>query len=97
MWAWSAFLRTVARFVPPWYPRDRLHSLLNSAVACLRKPPDTVGELGSAEICVSHMPSWKAKKAWETYARKSTTRTLKLIRQQYPPFFCDLVLRDYRL
>ena len=23
---------------------------------------DTVGELGSAEICVSHMPSWKAKK-----------------------------------
>jgi hypothetical protein len=27
-----------------------------------KKPPDTVGELGSAEICVSHMPSWKAKK-----------------------------------
>jgi hypothetical protein len=27
-----------------------------------RKPPDTVGELKNAEICVSHMPSWKAKK-----------------------------------
>ena len=26
------------------------------------KRSDTVGELGSAEICVSHMPSWKAKK-----------------------------------
>jgi hypothetical protein len=23
---------------------------------------DTVGELGSAKICVSHMPSWKVKK-----------------------------------
>jgi hypothetical protein len=28
----------------------------------LRKGPDTVGELESAEICVSHMPSLKAKK-----------------------------------
>ena len=28
----------------------------------LTKPPDTVGELKSAEICVSHMPSLKAKK-----------------------------------
>ena len=27
-----------------------------------RKCPDTVGELKSATICVSHMPSWKAKK-----------------------------------
>jgi hypothetical protein len=26
------------------------------------KRPDTVGELKSAEICVSHMPSLKAKK-----------------------------------
>jgi hypothetical protein len=34
---------------------------------CLLSAPqekrgDTVGELKSAEICVSHMPSWKAKK-----------------------------------
>src|SRR6266498_1094794 len=29
---------------------------------CLKKPWDTVGELKSAEICVSHMPSLKAKK-----------------------------------
>src|SRR5262245_29344778 len=29
---------------------------------CLRKRPDTVGELKSAAICVSHMPSLKAKK-----------------------------------
>jgi hypothetical protein len=28
----------------------------------LLKPPDTVGEFKSAEICVSHLPSWKAKK-----------------------------------
>jgi len=28
----------------------------------LRKPRDTVGELKSAEICVSHLPSKKAKK-----------------------------------
>jgi hypothetical protein len=27
-----------------------------------RNRPDTVGELKSAEICVSHMPSCKAKK-----------------------------------
>jgi hypothetical protein len=26
------------------------------------KSTDTVGELKSAEMCVSHMPSWKAKK-----------------------------------
>ena len=26
-----------------------------------QKCPDTVGELKSAEMCVSHMPSWKAK------------------------------------
>ena len=27
------------------------------------KRPDPVGEFKSAAICVSHMPSWKAKKA----------------------------------
>jgi hypothetical protein len=27
-----------------------------------RKRPDTIGELKSAEICVSHMPSLKTKK-----------------------------------
>jgi hypothetical protein len=29
---------------------------------CRKKGRDTVGELKSTEICVSHMPSWKAKK-----------------------------------
>jgi hypothetical protein len=33
-------------------------SYLGKAV---EKRPDTVGEPRSAEICVSHMPSWKAK------------------------------------
>ena len=28
----------------------------------LKNGPGTVGELKSAEICVSHMPSWKAQK-----------------------------------
>jgi hypothetical protein len=28
----------------------------------IAKPPDTVGELQNAELCVSHMPSLKAKK-----------------------------------
>jgi hypothetical protein len=30
---------------------------------------DTVGELKSAEIFASHMPSWKAKKLGEAYSR----------------------------
>jgi hypothetical protein len=29
---------------------------------CRKKRRDTVGELKSAEMCVSHLPSWKAKK-----------------------------------
>ena len=37
-------------------------ALSDERFGCLEKPPDTVGELGSAEICVSHMPAWKAKK-----------------------------------
>jgi hypothetical protein len=28
----------------------------------LKNPLDTVGELKSVEICISHMPPWKAKK-----------------------------------
>jgi hypothetical protein len=39
-----------------------LHLTPQWLVRCLRKRPDTVGELESAENCVSHMPSWKAKK-----------------------------------
>src|SRR2546422_7259948 len=36
---------------------------LSKALApCRIKRTDTVGELRSAEICVPHMPSWKAKK-----------------------------------
>jgi hypothetical protein len=33
-----------------------------SLTGSLKKSPDTVGELKSAEMSVSHMPSWKAKK-----------------------------------
>ena len=33
-----------------------------SLQANLTTANDTVGELKGAEICVSHMPSWKAKK-----------------------------------
>jgi hypothetical protein len=32
------------------------------AKICLKKSSDTVGELKSAAICGSHLPSWKAKK-----------------------------------
>jgi hypothetical protein len=32
------------------------------AEGCLENEGDTVGEPPSAEICVSHMPAWKAKK-----------------------------------
>src|SRR5262245_26199225 len=38
-------------------------------------------------MCVSHLPSWKAKLLGRTAARYSTSRTLKEIRQQYPWFF----------
>jgi hypothetical protein len=34
------------------------------------KRPDTVGELKSAENCVSHMPSWKAKKLGKRTQKK---------------------------
>jgi len=34
----------------------------NVGVSCLAKRSDTVGELKSAEMGVSNMPSWKAKK-----------------------------------
>ena len=35
---------------------------ITDGIKCLETLPDTVGELKSAEICVSHMPSLKAKK-----------------------------------
>jgi len=35
---------------------------MTQASYAILKGTDTVGELGSAEICVSHMPAWKAKK-----------------------------------
>jgi hypothetical protein len=42
-----------------------------------QKRRDTVGELTSVEICVSHMPSLKAKKLGKLAQEKSTSRTLK--------------------
>jgi hypothetical protein len=47
-----------------------------------RKRDDTVGEPPSPEIRVSHMPAWKAKKPGKLTQEKSTSRTLKYIRQQ---------------
>jgi hypothetical protein len=37
---------------------------------CRKKRPDTVGELKSAEIYVSHMPSLKAKKLGKLSRKK---------------------------
>jgi hypothetical protein len=46
------------------------------------KRPDTVGQPSSAEIGVSNMPSWKAKKLRKLPPRKGTPRTLKGVGQQ---------------
>src|SRR5215471_11197313 len=37
-------------------------------------------------VCIPYA-CFEGKKAWKTCARKSTSRTLKEIRQQYPPDF----------
>jgi hypothetical protein len=39
-----------------------LSLLMTNNGAMSVKTSDTVGELKSAKICVSHVPSWKAKK-----------------------------------
>src|SRR5215468_10620069 len=43
------------------------------------------------KLCIPHA-LLEGKKAWKTYASKSTSRTLQQIRQQYPPLFCDSAL-----
>jgi hypothetical protein len=43
-----------------WGSREEF--MLSCCLALSHKGSDTVGELKSAEICVSHMLSWKAKK-----------------------------------
>jgi hypothetical protein len=40
------------------------------AKRCLKKPSDTVGELKSAEMCVSHMPALKAKNVGNVREKK---------------------------
>jgi hypothetical protein len=45
---------------------------------CLEKPGDTVGQPQSAEMCVSHMPSLKAKKLGKLMQEKV------LLEQQFP-------------
>jgi hypothetical protein len=42
-----------------------IKKILAGGAFCLEKGRDTVGELRSAEICVSYMPSWKAKRLGE--------------------------------
>jgi len=46
-----------------WYRRQvhQMGTLPLPISAKSGKRPDTVGEFKSAEICVLHMPSWKAK------------------------------------
>jgi hypothetical protein len=46
-------------------------ALFDERLRCLEKGWDTVGEPRSAEVCMSYMPSLKAKKAGEAYARKA--------------------------
>ena len=48
------------------------------------KRADTVGQPPSAEIGVSNMPSWKAKKLRELPREKVLLVTLKGVDQQYP-------------
>jgi hypothetical protein len=64
------------------------------------KRPDTVGEPPSSEIGVLNIPSLKAKKLRKLPREKSTLRTLKEVRQQYPGVFwwrCEGVLTLDRL
>jgi hypothetical protein len=50
--------------ISPTKPAEISEGVLSTSdKACyVNKRGDTVGELKSAEMCVSHMPSWKAKK-----------------------------------
>ena len=47
-------------YIPPGFAHG--FCVLSEAAHFLYKCTDTVGELKSAKICVSHMPAWKAKK-----------------------------------
>jgi hypothetical protein len=65
----SADLRAIGMQTPPAPPRAGSHHLIivlrlhkRQRFVCLKNRRDTVGELKNAEICVSRMPSWKAKK-----------------------------------
>src|SRR5882724_4154225 len=65
-------LCTWSRTIAPWrWLSDSIGEILvakelrlavQRVLRYLRKRSDTVGQPQSAEICVSHMPSWKAKK-----------------------------------
>jgi hypothetical protein len=54
-------------------------------VEAVEKRPDTVGQPPSTEIGVLNISSLKAKKLSKLPPRKSTSRTLKGVDQQYPP------------
>ena len=53
------------------------------------KPPDTVGEPRSAEICVSHMPSWKAKTLGKLTQEKVLLEPGSRFANSIPPFSLD--------
>jgi hypothetical protein len=50
---------------------------IEALASVLIYPSDTVGELKSAEVWVSYLPAWKAKKLGKVPQEKSTARTLK--------------------
>jgi hypothetical protein len=54
----------IGSFIPTVRPTGR------RVFICLKKPRDTVGELKSAAICVSYMPSLKAKTLGELAQEK---------------------------
>jgi hypothetical protein len=51
-WGLQTLVRKALGSYPPW----------GISTEGVENHPDTVGELKSADICVSHMPSLKAKK-----------------------------------
>src|SRR5262249_40864098 len=52
----------------------------------LTKPPDTVGHPSNAEICVSHMSSWKAKKLRKPSQEKVLLELCSRMTNSIPPF-----------
>jgi hypothetical protein len=59
------------------------------------KRPDTVGELKSVEICVSHMPSLKAKKLRKVVQEKVLLEPGSGFANSIRPFLRHALLGDF--